>query len=68
MFVTGDCSHGNEAAVVCAPPEGQCDFHNVVANAPECFGPYIRGTERFGTNKMCVRAFKVDAAGSHAIF
>ncbi|XP_028332364.1 neurotrypsin [Gouania willdenowi] len=21
-FVTGDCSHGNEAAVVCAPPEG----------------------------------------------
>uniref|UniRef100_A0A3B4F5M6 Neurotrypsin n=1 Tax=Pundamilia nyererei TaxID=303518 RepID=A0A3B4F5M6_9CICH len=22
MFVTGDCSHGNEAAVVCAPPEG----------------------------------------------
>ncbi|KAG7228102.1 hypothetical protein INR49_005725 [Caranx melampygus] len=22
-FVTGDCSHGNEAAVVCAPPEGQ---------------------------------------------
>lgn len=25
-FVTGDCSHGNEAAVVCAAPEGQCDF------------------------------------------
>ncbi|CAG5904387.1 unnamed protein product, partial [Menidia menidia] len=24
-FVTGDCSHGNEAAAVCAPPEGQCD-------------------------------------------
>ncbi|KAF0025624.1 hypothetical protein F2P81_022505 [Scophthalmus maximus] len=21
-FVTGDCSHGNEAAVLCAPPEG----------------------------------------------
>ncbi|XP_029312162.1 neurotrypsin-like [Cottoperca gobio] len=21
-FVTGDCSHGNEAAVMCAPPEG----------------------------------------------
>ncbi|XP_038156703.1 neurotrypsin [Cyprinodon tularosa] len=21
-FVTGDCSHGNEAAIVCAPPEG----------------------------------------------
>ncbi|RVE59829.1 hypothetical protein OJAV_G00192150 [Oryzias javanicus] len=21
-FVTGDCSHGNEAALVCAPPEG----------------------------------------------
>lgn len=25
-FVTGDCSHGNEAAVLCAPPEGQRDF------------------------------------------
>lgn len=24
MFVTGDCNHGNEAAVACAPPEGQC--------------------------------------------
>lgn len=23
MFVTGDCNHGNEATVVCAPPEGQ---------------------------------------------
>lgn len=25
-FVTGDCSHGNEAAVVCAPPEGECNL------------------------------------------
>lgn len=25
-FVTGDCSHGNEAAVVCAPPEGERDL------------------------------------------
>lgn len=23
-FVTSDCNHGNEAGVVCAPPEGQC--------------------------------------------
>lgn len=29
-FVTGDCSHGNEAAVVCAPPEGQCDFQSMM--------------------------------------
>lgn len=36
-FVTGDCSHGNEAAVVCAPPEGQCDFQSVMATRPEYF-------------------------------
>lgn len=34
-FVTGDCNHGNEAAVVCAPPEGQCDFQIVMATRPE---------------------------------
>lgn len=26
-FVTGDCSHGNQAAVACAPPEGQLDVN-----------------------------------------
>lgn len=40
MFVTGDCSHGNEAAVVCAPPEGQCDF-----NRSWMFPPHMRDTE-----------------------
>lgn len=23
-YISGDCNHGNEAGVVCAPPEGQC--------------------------------------------
>lgn len=35
-FVTGDCSHGNEAAVVCAPPEGQCDFSTTWTGARCC--------------------------------
>lgn len=34
-FVTGDCNHGNEAALVCEPPEGQCDFKSVMATRPE---------------------------------
>lgn len=35
-FVTGDCSHGNEAAVVCAPPEGQRDFSTTWTGAQCC--------------------------------
>lgn len=31
-FVTSDCNHGNEAGVLCAPPEGQCAFCGSEAN------------------------------------
>lgn len=31
-FVTSDCNHGNEAGVLCAPPEGQCSFCGSEAN------------------------------------
>uniref|UniRef100_A0A3P8VYE0 Neurotrypsin n=1 Tax=Cynoglossus semilaevis TaxID=244447 RepID=A0A3P8VYE0_CYNSE len=49
-FVTGDCSHGNEAAVVCKPPEGSGPPLRLVGGEEDFEGRVeVFHAERWGT-------------------
>ncbi|KAI2658318.1 Neurotrypsin [Labeo rohita] len=50
-FVTSDCNHGNEAGVVCAPPEEK------TCNPPELLGYFTERVSHAEHSLLCVTTF-----------